>query len=234
MNKIVKSLYLSIIISGVIYLLLYYFSLFFINSVLLYFITLIFIFIIIFSYVSYKLPKYTKNEIIEKYNLPVKKEESLSVISKDLILENINNPVIKKESSIEKSDTKILKPKEIPKQNVNYRDYANVFKEANKSLQENSLDNKLKSKNDLSENKKLTFKDDNKSMDIKPKNNSEDLKESITEDKIEPKQNTTQILKKSSDKKAVLKKLSDKEDINQEPLSKKENSNFKKLEKIED
>lgn len=71
-------------------------------------------------------PKYSREEIIQKYNLQVKTEN-------DVVLQNT---VLK--SQVSPSIT-IKKPKEIPKQNVSHKNYANVFKTINQDIQENKI-----------------------------------------------------------------------------------------------
>lgn len=138
MNKLIKSLYLSIILSGILYIVYYYFIPLE-NNYLIFIGIFIVLFSIIFFIQKIRGPKYSKQEVIERYNLPVKKEESLMISPKELVVENIADPmvlsnkeVIKKESLISKKNLK--KSKEIPKQNVSYKNYANVFKSINQNL----------------------------------------------------------------------------------------------------
>jgi len=145
MNKLIKSLYLSIIFSGVIYI--GYYLLVQENNYLIF----IGVFIILFSGIYlFKLksaPKYTKKEVIEKFNLPVKEEEYLVVTPKEVLVETIESPsvVFKKESLSKKA---LKKAKEIPKQNVSYKNYADVFKTINQNL---INDKKLENEKDSEE-----------------------------------------------------------------------------------
>jgi hypothetical protein len=93
-------------------------------------------------------PKYSREEIIAKYNLPVtketpllQKEEGISEDVKDVMVENISEPAIVNSKEIlvkEKVSEKTIpkKPKEIPKQNLSYKNYAQVFRSINQTIQE--------------------------------------------------------------------------------------------------
>ncbi len=192
MNKLIKSLYLSIIFSGIIYIILHYFSLLFIDALLLFVLLVVFLFLVFFSYFKITSPKYSKKEVIEKYNLPVEKEAILNtapkytreeiiakytlpvsnqesvpsqtkevIIKNEVVVENIEEPVIvpsKEILIIEKSVSK--KPKDIPKQNLSYRNYAQVFRSINQSIHE---DKKVSSSDSeiLTPSKKEVLEEDN-------------------------------------------------------------------------
>lgn len=160
MNKIIKSLFLSIILSGMVYLVIYYFNFFFINEFILVSLLIVIFFLIIYIYFRLTFPKYSKEEVIEKYNLPVKEEESLIVVDRDIIKEEISKPVIFQEKINPKMKEieKNKKPKEIPKQNLNHKNYADVFKNINQEIQEKKEIKSL-------EESELSFIESNKNLD---------------------------------------------------------------------
>jgi len=136
MNKIIKSLYLSIIFSGLVYIVLNYLNYFFINKFLLIILLLLISFTAIYTYFRYHSPKYTKEEVIEKFNLPVKKEESLVEVKHNLVVENINKPFIK--SSSENKKLSSIK-KDVPKQDLSHKNYAEVFKTINQNIKKEDV-----------------------------------------------------------------------------------------------
>jgi ABC-type multidrug transport system fused ATPase/permease subunit len=163
MDKIIKSLFISIISSGIIYLILYYFNLVFINHFLLIGLLVIILFLIPYVYFRLNSPKYSKEEVIEKYNLPVKEEESLMVVDREIVEEEISKPVISQEQINQKLKEieKNKKPKEIPKQNLNHRNYADVFKNINQTIQEKKEIKSLEESDDSNKEKSLEI-DENK------------------------------------------------------------------------
>jgi len=149
MNKLIKSLYLSIIFSGIIYIV--YYLLVEKNNYLIFLGIFIILFSVIYLFKLKSAPKYTKKEVIEKFNLPVSPEESLVVTPKEVLVETIESPsiVFKKEYLSKKS---LKKAKDIPKQNVSYKNYAEVFKNINQNLiNEKKLENEKDSEEKSSE-----------------------------------------------------------------------------------
>ncbi len=154
MNKFIKSLYLSIIISGVLYLLLYYFSLVFINPAILVLGLVIVFYGLLVIYFKYTNIRYTSKEIASKYNISVEENVVSTTIQDQSLLKPVNDKpavpfpkeLIQTHNSIvlEEINTPVVKkPKVIPKQNVNYRNYAEVFKTINKTIQKKKLKNQI-------------------------------------------------------------------------------------------
>jgi hypothetical protein len=156
MNKFIKSLYLSIIISGVVYLLLYYFSLVFINPAILVLGLVIVFYGLLVIYFKYTNIRYTSKEIASKYNISAEENVVPTTIQDQSLLKPVNdkpavpfpkeliqthNSIVLEEIHTPVKVTPVVKkPKVIPKQNVNYRNYAEVFKTINKTIQKKNIE----------------------------------------------------------------------------------------------